>query len=81
MKLQRAKLFQNGGSQAVRLPRDCRFPDGQREVLVRREGDQVVLAPVDQWPERFVACLGGWREEIERPPQALLSELESDGER
>ena len=34
----RAKLFKNGGSQAVRLPKDCRFPEDQQEVVVRREG-------------------------------------------
>ncbi len=36
MKPTRAKLFQNGGSQAVRLPKDCRF-ESQGEVSVRRE--------------------------------------------
>jgi hypothetical protein len=31
MKTSRAKLFQNGGSQAIRLPKECRFT-AQREV-------------------------------------------------
>ena len=39
----RAKLFQHGGSQAVRLPKAFRF-DGT-EVTVRREGDKVILEP------------------------------------
>jgi antitoxin VapB len=64
----RAKLFQNGGSQAVRLPKECRFA-GQREVLVRREGRRVILEEVDEWPEKFRACLGAWPEEIRRPEQ------------
>jgi virulence-associated protein VagC len=34
MKAVRAKLFQNGGSQAVRLPKECRFNAGA-DVLVR----------------------------------------------
>jgi antitoxin VapB len=38
----RAKLFKTGGSQAVRLPRAYRF-EGQKEVLIRREGKRVVL--------------------------------------
>jgi virulence-associated protein VagC len=66
----RAKLFENGGSQAVRLPRDYRFPEGQREVSIRREGERVILEPldkVDEWPEAFRACLGAWTEDIERP--------------
>ena len=63
-----AKLFQNGGSQAVRLPKECRF-DGQEEVLARRDGRRVVLEPVDEWPPEFSACLGAWAEPIERPEQ------------
>lgn len=39
-----AKLFRNGRSQAVRLPREFRFP-GER-VRVRRVGDGVLLEPV-----------------------------------
>lgn len=65
----RAKLFKNGGSQAVRLPKDCRFPDGQREVVVRREGRRIVLEPVDAWPEDFLTCIGAWTGEIPRPKQ------------
>jgi len=40
----RAKLFRNGGSQAVRLPKEFQF-DGM-EVRIRREGQNVVLEPV-----------------------------------
>ncbi len=69
MQSARAKLFKNGGSQAVRLPKDCRFPEGQQEVLVRREGLRVILEPSDAWPEAFRACLGAWAEPIERPRQ------------
>ena len=69
----RAKLFRNGGSQAVRLPLQCRFPAGQREVLARREGRRVVLEPPDEWPQAFRACLGSWPGVIPRPAQARLS--------
>lgn len=67
MKTARAKLFQNGGSQAVRLPKACRFPDNQHEVVVRQEGRRVILEPADDWPEEFRACLGAWRSQIPRP--------------
>jgi antitoxin VapB len=70
----RAKLFQNGGSQAVRLPKDCRFED-QDEVLVRREGDCVILQPADEWSEVFLACLGQWDEAIERPKREPLAKV------
>jgi antitoxin VapB len=38
-----AKLFKNGDSQAVRLPKEFRF-DGS-EVLIKRVGSAVVLLP------------------------------------
>lgn len=41
-----AKLFQNGRSQAVRLPREFRF-DGDR-VRIRRVGQGVLLEPIIQ---------------------------------
>jgi antitoxin VapB len=39
-----AKLFRNGNSQAVRLPQEFRFKGD--EVLIRKEGDAVVLEPM-----------------------------------
>jgi antitoxin VapB len=41
--MQTAKLFKNGRSQAVRLPKEFRF-EGE-EVYVTRRGDEVVLTP------------------------------------
>ena len=63
---ERAKIFQNGGSQAVRLPKSCRFT-GQDELVVRRVGRKVILEPADDWSPEFLACLGAWNEEIPRP--------------
>lgn len=42
--IRRAKLFWNGRSQAVRLPKEFRF-DGD-EVEISREGEVVILTPV-----------------------------------
>lgn len=75
MKATHAKLFQNGGSQAVRLPAECRFPPGQLEVAVRRVGRRVVLEPVEEWPDRFLKCLGTLSEEIPRPKQVPIAKL------
>ncbi len=52
-----AKLFVNGGSQAVRLPAEFRFGAGN-EVYVRRDaetGDVILSAknPQRSWPEFF----------------------------
>jgi len=38
-----ARLFSNGRSQAVRLPKDCRFEG--TEVFVKRHGGMVLLIP------------------------------------
>jgi len=39
-----AKLFQHGGSQAVRLPKSFRFEG--TEVVIERHGDEVILKPM-----------------------------------
>jgi antitoxin VapB len=70
---ERAKIFTNGGSQAVRLPKSCRFPDDQSEVLVRRVGRRVILEPADEWSAEFRNALGAWDDEIERPPAKAIS--------
>ena len=48
-----AKLFKNGRSQAVRLPKAFRFKGSA--VKIRKEGQQVILEPLEtvQWPEGF----------------------------
>ena len=38
-----AKIFQNGRSQAVRLPKAFRFDT--EEVYVRKSGDDIILSP------------------------------------
>ena len=48
MIMETAKVFVNGGSQAVRLPKNCRFRED--EVLVNRIGGVVLLVPKsDPW--------------------------------
>lgn len=47
-----AKLFKNGGSQAVRLPKEFRI-EGD-EVIVRKVGHSIVLTPKAHiWDEIF----------------------------
>lgn len=41
--MMKAKVFVNGRSQAVRLPKECRFDES--EVLVNKIGDIVLLMP------------------------------------
>lgn len=43
-----AKIFENGRSQAVRLPKECRFDAD--EVAVNKIGDIVILMPkTNKW--------------------------------
>ena len=54
--METAKLFNNGGSQAVRLPKDCRFEGGE-EVFVKKHGAVVYLFPQDKAWELFLNSL------------------------
>ena len=71
----RAKIFRNGGSQAVRLPKECRFKDS--EVNVRMEGSKVILEPIDEWPAWFRESLTPIDGELPRPRQGLLKDLKN----
>ena len=48
-----AKLFNNGRSQAVRLPKEYRF-DGD-EVNIQKLGDIVIIYPIGDKMERFLS--------------------------
>ncbi len=65
MQPQIGKLFMNGGSQAVRLPKEFRFKGD--EVLIHREGDRIVLTPrTHGWREFF--------EDVPLPTEDFLAE-------
>jgi antitoxin VapB len=57
-----AKLFQNGKSQAVRLPKDCRF-DGS-EVCVKKIGDLLLLFPRDKEWDIFMRGINGFSDDF-----------------
>ncbi len=49
----KAAIFNNGRSQAVRLPKECRFDD-VTEVSVRKIGNEVILSPIFRsWKQYF----------------------------
>ena len=50
-----AKIFENGRSQAVRLPKECRFSSD--EVLVNKIGDIVILLPKSSNWDSFAAAI------------------------
>ncbi|MEE9279659.1 MAG: type II toxin-antitoxin system VapB family antitoxin [Myxococcota bacterium] len=68
----RAKIFRTGRSQAVRLPKELRFDEDQTEVRVRREGNRLILEPLDEWPDSFLAALGSCPDFPEPPKRTPL---------
>ena len=59
-----AKLFENGRSQAVRLPRECRFSG--EEVAVNKIGDIVILMPKENKWSGFLNSLNLFSEDYMR---------------
>lgn len=61
----RAKVFQNGRSQAVRLPKAFRIQGD--EVIVRREGDAVILEPIKKraWPKGYWGRMARLKRDLE----------------
>lgn len=67
-----AKLFRNGDSQAVRLPKEFRFSG--REVWISRVGETVVLRPRKaSWDSMLAArarFTADFMRERDQPPEA-----------
>jgi antitoxin VapB len=60
--METAKLFVNGRSQAVRLPKAFRF-EGQTEVFIERDGDRIILMPTRRPPmQRLVDALDAFED-------------------
>jgi len=66
-----AKLFKNGDSQAVRLPKEFRFTGN--EVLIKRVGSAVVLLPKAKSWDTLTESLGKF-------PADFMSDREQPGE-
>jgi antitoxin VapB len=68
--MKRARLFRNGQSQAVRLPKECRF-DGEF-VYVKKSGNAVVLLPARGVWESLIRSLGEFSDDFmsdrDQPP-------------
>lgn len=50
-----AKVFKNGRSQAIRLPKECRFSSD--EVVVNKIGDVVILLPKENKWDSFMRAI------------------------
>lgn len=56
-----AKLFTNGSSQAVRLPKEFRFIGN--EVYAQKVGDSVILVPKDKAWETFMEGINSFTDD------------------
>lgn len=56
-----AKVFENGRSQAIRLPKKYRFSD--KEVVVSRLGDSIILTPKDKLWDTFLTAINGFTDD------------------
>jgi antitoxin VapB len=56
--MQTAKIFQNGRSQAIRIPKEFQF-DGV-EVIIQKHGDAVILVPHEKAWAVFLEGLNGF---------------------
>ncbi len=74
--METAKLFQNGKSQAVRLPKKYRLPGNK--VLIKKMGDAVILLPYDNpwksWIESLNLFSDDFMETREQPEQQKREE-------
>lgn len=72
-----AKLFQNGQSQAVRLPKEFRF-DGD-EVFIKKSGNVVMLIPTAHSWDSLLGSLDkfspDFMAEREQPPQQVREDV------
>lgn len=57
-----AKVFENGRSQAVRLPKEYRFND--EEVAINKIGDIVILMPKENKWSGFLSSLNLFSEDF-----------------
>lgn len=65
-------VFQDGNTQAVRLPAGFEFATG--EIAIRREGEAVILEPIKAtvWPENFFDSIHIDDPAFTRPPQGSV---------
>ena len=60
--MQKAKLFQNGQSQAVRLPKEFRFSGS--EVHIKKVGNAVILLPLEGSWDPLISSLDMFSEDF-----------------
>ena len=60
--METAKIFENGRSQAVRLPKKFRFTD--EEVYIQQVGNAVLLVPKNELWQTFLEGIHGFSDDF-----------------
>ena len=71
-----AKVFENGRSQAVRLPKECRF--NTDEVAVNKIGDIVLLMPKTSKWSSFMQAIDMFSEDFMNEERTAEKEQERE---
>ena len=73
-----AKLFQNGRSQAVRLPKEYRFDDNVGEVIIKKIGKAVVLISKSELKDLFLQSLSKFPDDfiVDRQNELSVRDVE-----
>ena len=75
--MNRAKIFKNGDSQAIRLPKEFTFKG--KEVYIRKEGNSVIISPIDDSVDRLWKTINSLSDDfkIERNQPKTFEKRES----
>ena len=73
----KARVFQSGNSQAVRLPKAFRFESSEVEIL--RRGNEVVLREIPVSLAELLEPLAPWPVDFEIPPELPQQERDFSG--
>ncbi|MDF3818575.1 type II toxin-antitoxin system VapB family antitoxin [Leptospira sp. 96542] len=74
--MQTAKIFVNGRSQAVRIPKEFQF--NGKEVFIQKVGDVVILVPKNKAWNAFLDGLNGFTDDFLSEGRIDLPESERE---
>lgn len=60
--MKKAKIFKNGQSEAIRLPKEFRF--NAKEVFIHKIGNAVIILPKDNPWKNFIESLGEFSDDF-----------------
>jgi len=72
-----AKIFKNGQSQAVRLPKEFRF-EGADHVYIKKSGGCVILIPTDNPWQSLINTIGKFSDDFMSERETLPDQERED---